>query len=236
MEDQPLSPSRLMLVADTGMCMKQEWPCNACMHLQRPTTPRPPIVAACLYTHMHTHTHTHTSQAQLHLPQRQRKVAPLRPELWSVKVWQLHTQGCSGSCSGLTSLRLTYGMRSVGMNYDKSLFGIRLSDCRALAHSIQQVCATLRFNLVVEEDIISKVWFKLHNEEGTVWTDSRGLFTCAFGDAAIPCTLQKACVARDPRFARVVAFSILAPKSSMLRTGAGCLPSLLLCLPKADVG
>ena len=42
-------------------------------------------------------------------------------------------------CSGLTSLRLTYGMRSVGMNYDKSLFGIRLSDCRALAHSLQQV-------------------------------------------------------------------------------------------------
>ncbi|KAK9841164.1 hypothetical protein WJX74_001292 [Apatococcus lobatus] len=41
--------------------------------------------------------------------------------------------------SGLTLLRLTYGMRSVGMNYDKSLFGIRLSDCRALAHSLQQV-------------------------------------------------------------------------------------------------
>eukprot|EP00793_Prasinoderma_coloniale_P006870 PRCOL_00001701-RA len=42
--------------------------------------------------------------------------------------------------SHLTGLDLTYSMRNVGMDYDKSLFGMKLSDCQSLA-------AALKFNV-----------------------------------------------------------------------------------------
>ena len=37
----------------------------------------------------------------------------------------------------LTSLSLTYGMRNVGMDYDRSLFGMKLSDCRLMAKALE---------------------------------------------------------------------------------------------------
>lgn len=42
----------------------------------------------------------------------------------------------------LVTLELTYGMRNVGMDYDRSLFGMKLSDCRSLAKSLER-CETL---------------------------------------------------------------------------------------------
>ena len=42
------------------------------------------------------------------------------------------------TASCLTSLTLTYGMKNVGMDYDRSLFGMKLSDCRSLAKSIER--------------------------------------------------------------------------------------------------
>ena len=39
--------------------------------------------------------------------------------------------------SALCSLSLSYGMRNVGMDYDRSLFGMKLSDCRSLARSLE---------------------------------------------------------------------------------------------------
>lgn len=45
-------------------------------------------------------------------------------------------------CSSLTTLALRYGMRAVGMDYDRALFGIKLSDCRSLARCLE-FCETL---------------------------------------------------------------------------------------------
>mmetsp|Transcript_18993 Transcript_18993/g.22727 ORF Transcript_18993/g.22727 Transcript_18993/m.22727 type:complete len:422 (+) Transcript_18993:101-1366(+) len=42
------------------------------------------------------------------------------------------------TASCLASLSLTYGMHNVGMDYDRSLFGMKLSDCRALAKSLER--------------------------------------------------------------------------------------------------
>lgn len=44
--------------------------------------------------------------------------------------------------SHLTGLDLTYSMRNVGMDYDKSLFGMKLSDCQSLAAALKR-CETL---------------------------------------------------------------------------------------------
>lgn len=44
--------------------------------------------------------------------------------------------------SYLTGLNLTYSMRNVGMDYDRSLFGMKLSDCRSLAAALER-CETL---------------------------------------------------------------------------------------------
>ena len=44
--------------------------------------------------------------------------------------------------SSLTHLMLRYGMRDVGMDYDRSLFGMKLSDCRSLARCLEY-CETL---------------------------------------------------------------------------------------------
>jgi len=35
--------------------------------------------------------------------------------------------------SSLAHLNLRYGMRNVGMDFDRSIFGMKLSDCRSLA-------------------------------------------------------------------------------------------------------
>ena len=40
--------------------------------------------------------------------------------------------------TSLTCLGLTYGMRNVGMDYDRSLFGMKLSDCRSLAKCLER--------------------------------------------------------------------------------------------------
>jgi len=42
------------------------------------------------------------------------------------------------TASCLTALTLRYGMNNVGMDYDRSLFGMKLSDCRALAKAIER--------------------------------------------------------------------------------------------------
>ena len=40
--------------------------------------------------------------------------------------------------TSLTTLGLTYGMRNVGMDYDRSLFGMKLADCRSLAKCLER--------------------------------------------------------------------------------------------------
>lgn len=42
------------------------------------------------------------------------------------------------TASCLTALTLKYGMNNVGMDYDRSLFGMKLSDCRSLAKAIER--------------------------------------------------------------------------------------------------
>ena len=39
-------------------------------------------------------------------------------------------------CSTPASLTLTYGLVGLGTNYDRSLFGMRLADCRCLARAL----------------------------------------------------------------------------------------------------
>ncbi len=39
--------------------------------------------------------------------------------------------------SNLSFAKLTYGMQNVGMNYDRALFGMKLSDCRSLARALE---------------------------------------------------------------------------------------------------
>lgn len=41
------------------------------------------------------------------------------------------------TASCLTSLTLKFGMKNVGMDYDRSLFGMKLSDCRAIARVLE---------------------------------------------------------------------------------------------------
>lgn len=41
------------------------------------------------------------------------------------------------ACSSLSFLALTYGMRDVGMDFDRSIFGMKLSDCRSLARCLE---------------------------------------------------------------------------------------------------
>ena len=49
--------------------------------------------------------------------------------------------------SALCSLSLSYGMRDVGMDYDRSLFGMKLSDCRSLARSLETAETLTHLNL-----------------------------------------------------------------------------------------
>uniref|UniRef100_A0A7S0RM29 F-box domain-containing protein n=1 Tax=Pyramimonas obovata TaxID=1411642 RepID=A0A7S0RM29_9CHLO len=49
--------------------------------------------------------------------------------------------------SCLTSLSLTYGMMNVGMDYDRSLFGMKLSDCRSLAKALERTETLTYLNL-----------------------------------------------------------------------------------------
>lgn len=51
------------------------------------------------------------------------------------------------TASCLTTLSLTYGMMNVGMDYDRSLFGIKLSDCRALAKALERTETLTYLNL-----------------------------------------------------------------------------------------
>mmetsp|Transcript_15365 Transcript_15365/g.50464 ORF Transcript_15365/g.50464 Transcript_15365/m.50464 type:complete len:420 (-) Transcript_15365:39-1298(-) len=51
------------------------------------------------------------------------------------------------TASCLTSLTLTYGMKSVGMDYDRSLFGMKLSDCRSLAKALERTETLTYLNL-----------------------------------------------------------------------------------------
>lgn len=44
----------------------------------------------------------------------------------------------NATASHLTSLSLNYGMKNVEMDYDRSLFGMKLSDCRSLAKALEQ--------------------------------------------------------------------------------------------------
>ena len=49
--------------------------------------------------------------------------------------------------TSLISLSLTYGMSSVGMDYDRSLFGMKLADCRSLAKSLERCETLIHINL-----------------------------------------------------------------------------------------
>ena len=42
---------------------------------------------------------------------------------------------------------LMYGMQNVGMDYDRSLFGMKLSDCRSLAKSLERTETLTYLNL-----------------------------------------------------------------------------------------
>ena len=49
--------------------------------------------------------------------------------------------------TSLISLSLTYGMSNVGMDYDRSLFGMKLADCRSLAKSLERCETLIHINL-----------------------------------------------------------------------------------------
>ena len=51
------------------------------------------------------------------------------------------------TASCLTSLKLQYGMMNVGMDYDRSLFGMKLSDCRSLAKALERTETLTYLNL-----------------------------------------------------------------------------------------
>ena len=60
----------------------------------------------------------------------------------------LDLQVLMGTTTGcLTSLTLTYGMMNVGMDYDRSLFGMKLSDCRTLAKALERTETLTYLNL-----------------------------------------------------------------------------------------
>lgn len=60
----------------------------------------------------------------------------------------LDLQALLGTTTGcLTSLTLTYGMMNVGMDYDRSLFGMKLSDCRTLAKALERTETLTYLNL-----------------------------------------------------------------------------------------
>ena len=40
-------------------------------------------------------------------------------------------------CSSLVHLNVRYGMRNVGMDFDRSIFGMKLSDCRSMARCLE---------------------------------------------------------------------------------------------------
>lgn len=46
-----------------------------------------------------------------------------------------------------TSFALTYGMQNVGMDYDRSLFGMKLSDCRSMAKALERTETLTYLNL-----------------------------------------------------------------------------------------
>jgi hypothetical protein len=43
--------------------------------------------------------------------------------------------------SNLKSLSVSYGLKNVGMDYTSDLFGMKLSDCRALSAALPRACA-----------------------------------------------------------------------------------------------
>lgn len=50
-------------------------------------------------------------------------------------------------CRSPVSLSLMYGMQNVGMDYDRSLFGMKLSDCRSLAKALERTETLTYLNL-----------------------------------------------------------------------------------------
>lgn len=44
---------------------------------------------------------------------------------------------CLRPCSSPNSLSVHYNLQNVGMEYDRSLFGMKLADCRSLAKSLE---------------------------------------------------------------------------------------------------
>lgn len=50
-------------------------------------------------------------------------------------------------CSTPTALSVTYNLKDVGMDYDRSLFGMKLSDCRNLAKALESTETLTYLNL-----------------------------------------------------------------------------------------
>ena len=50
-------------------------------------------------------------------------------------------------CRSLAHLTLHYGMRDVGMDYDRAVFGMKLSDCRSLARCLEYCEALVSLDL-----------------------------------------------------------------------------------------
>lgn len=42
------------------------------------------------------------------------------------------------SCSSPSGLSVHYSLKNVGMEYDRSLFGMKLADCRSLAKCLEK--------------------------------------------------------------------------------------------------
>lgn len=55
-------------------------------------------------------------------------------------------------------MSLSYNLKDVGMNYDRSLFGMKLSDCRALAKALEHTETLVHLDLSNNSLDDDKVW------------------------------------------------------------------------------
>lgn len=78
------------------------------------------------------------------------------------------------ACSSLTQLKLCYGMRDVGMDYDRSIFGMKLSDCRSMARCLEYSETLVSLNLagnLIDDDKLRMLASGLVNNLSVIHID-----------------------------------------------------------------
>lgn len=76
--------------------------------------------------------------------------------------------------SSLVYLNLRYGMRNVGMDFDRSLFGMKLSDCRSMARCLEYSESLTLLNLshnMLDDDKVRMLASGLVNNLSVVHLD-----------------------------------------------------------------